>query len=70
MSFSATVLYVMIASPSDVSRERTIIRDVVLEWNAVHAEERATVLLPVGWETHASPSMAAPAQAVINEQIL
>ena len=70
VSFKATVLQVMIASPGDVAPERTTVREIIHEWNAVHAMERSTVLLPVGWETHASPSMAAPAQQVINKQIL
>lgn len=40
------------------------------QWNDLHAEDRHTVLLPVGWDTHASPSMAAPPQEVINRQVL
>lgn len=30
----------MIASPGDVSQERRIIRDVIEEWNTIHAEDR------------------------------
>ena len=60
----------MIASPGDVASERAIIRDVVYEWNAVHSGTRKIVLLPVGWETHSSPEMGAPAQQIINRQVL
>lgn len=60
----------MIASPGDVASERAIVRDVVYEWNAVHSNSRKIVLLPVGWETHSSPEMGAPAQQIINRQIL
>jgi len=70
MSFNATVVSVMIASPSDVATERQIIRDVVNGWNAVHAEDRELVLLPCAWETHASPAMGDRAQAIINKQLL
>ena len=70
MSYDARVLKVMIASPSDVLPERLIARDCIHEWNDLHAEERHTVLLPVGWDTHASPSMEAPPQEVINSQVL
>ncbi len=70
MPFSATVLKVFIASPGDVADERRAIRQVVAEWNAVHAEDRGTVLLPVGWETDASPLMGDGPQAVINRQLL
>lgn len=70
MSYSATVFLVMIASPSDVGAERTIIREVLTEWNAVHSEMRTIVLLPLAWETHASPEMGDRPQAIINKQIL
>lgn len=56
--YKATIVKVMIASPVDVSRERRSIRDVVHEWNAIHAEDRKIVLMPVGWETDSYPDMA------------
>lgn len=70
MSYVATTFNVMIASPGDVASERAVVRDVVYEWNAVHAAARKIVLLPVGWETHSSPEMGAPAQQIINCQVL
>lgn len=70
MSYLANTFNVMIASPGDVASERAIIRDVVYEWNAVHSGSRKIVLLPVGWETHSSPEMGAPAQQLINCQVL
>lgn len=60
----------MIASPGDVASERAIIRDVTYEWNAVHSKSKSIVLLPIGWETHASPEMRSSAQSVINKQVL
>jgi hypothetical protein len=70
MSYQATVYNVMIASPSDVQPERNIVRNVVHEWNAVNASTQKTVLLPVSWETHSTPSMGDRPQAIINKQIL
>lgn len=70
MPYSAEVYKVMIASPGDVATERQVIRDVVHEWNAVHSEDRAAVLMPVGWESHASPQMGLRPQEVINRQVL
>ncbi len=70
MSYSAKAFNVMIASPGDVASERSIIRDVVYEWNAVHSNARKIVLLPIGWESHSSPEMGASPQAIINSQIL
>lgn len=70
MPYRAKVLKVMIASPSDVATERTVIRDVIHSWNAVHSEKEDTVLLPVGWESHSSPSMGDRPQGIINKQVL
>jgi hypothetical protein len=70
MSFTSTSYKVMIASPSDVDQERNQAREVIHEWNAIYAEDRRTVLLPVGWDTHAAPAMGARPQEVINERVL
>lgn len=70
MTFNATCITVMIASPSDVVQERVIARDVVHEWNAMHSRDRTQVLLPVGWETNAIPAMGDRPQELINKQIL
>lgn len=59
----------MIASPGDVASERSIIREVIYEWNAVHSKSRNTVLLPIGWESHSSPAMGSSPQEIINDQI-
>ncbi len=70
MSYAATVLKIMIASPSDVIDERNIIKETIYEWNAIHSESKNIVLLPISWETHSSPEMGIPPQEVINKQVL
>ena len=70
MSYSADVYKVMIASPSDVSAERSIVREVLSEWNVVNSDARRQALLPIGWETHSVPEMGDRPQALINKQIL
>lgn len=70
MSYVAKVFNVMIASPGDVASERSIIRDVIYEWNAVHSKSRNIVLLPIGWESHSSPDIGNSPQEIINNQIL
>lgn len=70
MSYEATVFNVMIASPGDVASERSIVREVIAEWNAVHSANRKIVLLPTGWESHSSPEMGGSAQSIINRQVL
>lgn len=70
MPYNATVINVMIASPSDVATERNVIRTAIHDWNAVHSADRAMILVPIGWDTHSSPEMGDRAQGVINKQIL
>ena len=70
MSYAATVFKVMIASPGDVASERTVIREGLAEWNVIHSATRKLVLLPIGWETHTSPTMGERPQAIVNKQML
>ncbi len=68
MPFSASVLQVLIASPSDTADERKLIRQVILDWSAEHARDAEAVLLPVLWETDAVPEMGERPQAILNRQ--
>lgn len=70
MPFIAQVYRIFIASPSDVAEERNAVREIVEEWNVVNAATRGTVLLPVGWDTHAVPEMGIRPQEHINETVL
>ena len=70
MPYQATVYRVMIASPSDVSKERQAAKDIIYEWNALHSLEAGFVLLPVTWETHSTPQMGDHPQNILNDQIL
>ncbi|MFC4150574.1 hypothetical protein ACFO0M_30345 [Micromonospora mangrovi] len=70
MPFDARVFQVLIASPGDVHQEREILAEVVYEWNHVNSRDRGVVLLPLRWETHATPEMGSRAQAVINRQVV
>lgn len=70
MSFPATVIPVMIASPGDVHHYRAIATDILHEWNYIHSESTGVVLMPVAWETHSSPELGASAQELINNRVL
>lgn len=70
MAYQSMAYKVMIASPSDITSERHLIREVIHEWNSVHAEDRKVVLMPVGWETDASPDMGDRPQEIVNRQLL
>lgn len=60
----------MIASPSDVARERNLAREIIHNWNDVNAFDKGIVLLPVSWETHSAPKMGDRPQEIINKQVL
>lgn len=70
LAYTAKVIEVMIASPGDVPRERAIVREVLYDWNDLHASDRNVVFLPVGWDTHSAPDLAGPPQDIINERVL
>jgi hypothetical protein len=70
VSYKATVIKVMIASPSDVREEREIIREVIAEWNVINSEQIQILLMPVGWESHSYPIMGDRPQEIINYQLL
>ena len=70
MSFKAEIYRVLIASPSDLSEERQIATEAIYEWNAQHAEAESVILLPIKWETHATPRSGVRPQEAINEQLV
>ncbi|MER9891871.1 DUF4062 domain-containing protein [Mesorhizobium sp. M0119] len=70
MSFNATTLKVLIASPSDLTEERDAAEAAIHDWNALNAEAQGIVLLPVRWETHVFPQAGNRPQASINAQIV
>lgn len=70
MPYQATIYRVLIASPSDVPDERRAIPEAIYAWNDLHSVDMAVALLPVKWETHATPEMGDRPQAIINKQIV
>ena len=70
MTFAATVVRVLIASPSDLRDERDSVERVIHRWNARNAAYVGVMLMPTRWETNASAEMGAAAQDIINRQIV
>lgn len=70
MSYIATVIPVMIASPGDVQREREEVRKAIYSWNDVNSKKTSMILNPIGWETNGAPEMGDRAQALINKRLL
>lgn len=71
MSFSAEVLNVLIASPSDVEAERDEVEQAIYEWNRRYSEQLNVILLPRRWENDVVPAYrGSDPQQIINEQIV
>lgn len=70
MTFKAVTYRVLIASPSDLTEERLAAREAVNGWNDQHAAAESVVLLPVMWETHATPETGIRPQQAINHQLV
>lgn len=70
MSFKSETYRVLIASPSDLVDERQAATEAINDWNALHAVAESVVLLPVKWETHATPQSGIRPQEAINRQLV
>lgn len=68
MAYTAHVLRVMIASPSDLPHERDAVQEAVHSWNDSNARNKKVILQPWRWETSAVPQVGGRAQALINAQ--
>ncbi len=70
MSFKSETYLVLIASPSDLAEERQAATEAVNDWNAQHAVAESVVLLPIKWETHATPQSGVRPQKAIYNQLV
>src|SRR5437660_1106205 len=70
MPFKSVAYRVLIASPSDLSEEREAATEAINDWNTQHAVAESVVLLPVKWETHATPQSGVRPQEAINRQFV
>ena len=70
MPFTAQIYLVLVASPSEMAEERNVATKAIDEWNALHAAVESIVLLPVRWETHATPKSDVRPQDAINDQLV
>ncbi len=70
MAYTTKVLEILVASPSDVDRERSTIVEIINEWNNLNSRDTGVMLQPVRWETHTAPDLRQPPQDIINRQIV
>lgn len=66
----STVYRIFIASPSDTTEERKIIRNVIYEWNSTNSVRYNIILDPVAWESHSIPAIGNSPQEVLSKQLL
>lgn len=64
-----TRLRVLVASPGDVSDERSRLRSVIHEVSRDFAEPAGLILEPVMWESHVAPGFGKDPQDVVNQQL-
>jgi hypothetical protein len=70
MSYSAKVFRILIASPSDVIRERALIAEAFTRWNSGVSPKSNVVLQPIFWNLAAVPRLGPGPQPVLNPQIV
>lgn len=68
MAYPATVLRVLIASPSDVQEARDAVDRALRSWNDANSRSKGVVLMPWRWETSAVPVLGGHPQKLINLQ--
>jgi hypothetical protein len=69
MTFNATAVIVLIASPSDTLEERDAVNEAIGQWNHNTGKDMATVAVPWRWEKDAIGVMGKTAQETINDQV-
>src|SRR5436309_1247599 len=70
MPRQSTVYEVLIASPSDVGRERTVLAEVLEDWNSANSRTRNTSLQALRWELDGVPSSGDCPQQILNKQLV
>ncbi|MBQ5979526.1 MAG: hypothetical protein IJL58_05855 [Bacteroidales bacterium] len=60
----------MIGCPGDIREEKDIAIKVINRWTILHAEQYATVLLPIHWTTSSYPEHGDHPQTILNEQLV
>ncbi|MEP6466923.1 MAG: hypothetical protein ABJB05_11495 [Parafilimonas sp.] len=68
--FTANCYPIFIASPSDVAKERELIKKEIIQWNDINAQYKNIVLLPLTWEDNIASGFEKSGQDKINETLL
>ena len=69
MPSTAKIYRFFFASPSDVAREKTIVRKLAEEWNRLHGEVIGVRIEVSDWTSHSFPFYGQRTQSLINQQV-
>ncbi|WP_083820043.1 hypothetical protein [Actinomyces sp. oral taxon 448] len=71
MTYVATVVQVLLSSPSDLPPEhRHLIHSTIRSWNTNYSRRFGVIFSPTDWQEGTSPSYGQEPQAFINEQLV
>ena len=70
MSNTVVLYRVLIASPGDVSEERSVVVDEIHKWNDLNSDSRQIVFQPRMWEKNSAPEYNTDPQSVINREVV
>ena len=71
MTYVATVVQVLLSSPSDLPPEhRDLIHSTIRSWNTNYSRRFGVLFSPTDWQEGTSPSYGQEPQAFINEQLV
>jgi hypothetical protein len=68
VTYAATAIIVLVASPGDTAEERAAIQLALSRWNVDRGEREGIVVIPWLYEQHAVPALGSYAQSIINSQ--
>jgi len=68
MPESVLLFRVLLAAPSDVTEEESVVRGLASDWNVQHGERASARLELMTWRTHSYPATGRRPQALINRQ--
>lgn len=60
----------MLGSPSDVTKEINIAKDIIRNWSETNSEYSKIVLLPLHWSTNAYPEIGSHPQKSLDKQLV
>jgi hypothetical protein len=68
--YKANCYNIMVVSPGDITDERKIAYNAIIDWNSINSERNSVTLNPIGWDINLYPEAGKHPQDIINRQLL